>query len=1128
MNDIHLKISYNNNNSSELSNSLTNVEAELKQSHWSYLCVENENNNNNIIIIGFWEMVGQVFRGLFGGENMTSKKNLDSAFKEILDHNKEFIDNEQLNKIKSIAQFVGLTDSLENKKNREKKLNIKGITEVTKFLSEVQEELNQKKTLNSFTATPFQANTVQASIPEEEPKKETQTPEVTAETQQLEKSSEKAIPKEDLQAFELSQKLSKKSPSAFPEDHPSKSPHDDLKETQEEIKGKRVAESEEEILLETFKFDQSDDSKLEGKKENTSDLHEKTPVEPENIVQKEDQAALEPDHPINEPLIETEPALKVDLDPYGSTKIKLEENNQGSSSLTKLLWGGIAVGVSLFVARYFAFPHQTTSLPLSNRDTNDWYQNFQREHEITHIFTLIDSSSVAREIIDLIDFSRVFLPSQDASANILEEKPDSAPSLASQVDFAISLGKEVDEGLSLLNLNPSLINGKLSLFSSMPDMKNKLSEYPERIEDAITSAISDKRASLASYQVNSENTQNIVLLDVAKQLFAMNRGHKLINKILDLYFSPDITPKDVIVFQQIIEAASESQTFEKDIHFQIRDKLKDMKRQMQQYNFMSVDNYRGVNYLSLKRIARKSETLMDNYFDPQFSEFPNREVHDLVWAYKSATDKSEFQEIENKLLNLKDFSTLDRAISELIFNSNQNDVPFDFREPIILHDGIEKLTNHLLEDNSGHNFLKAILKQHIIYPQRDDLLKLINTAIEKSPQTISELFFKSDGLDFSEKVLLRTIVSNAIFEKRINGDRILTLLHSNFINDKSSHDNDYYDNLLNVQKLIAEIPNSETKTTLLNALDDSLKQAHPARRSFFNYKSVTNPDMLRNSYNEIAQIIDSGQNLEQIDLLLSKVISSNHENEIPNFQQIFKEESEYRIHNLISKLIEKGSGSNTIVALTKLLFDPNYSGLTLSGPDPSELMLKNAQLIEKAIEYGDQSTIQNIDITLAEIIADKTLTFTYINTDKSVVELQNNGLFFKKLPLEGIFRSLFKNHDKLKQFREVPGYTLDLVFHRYRNCNNHFLIHMENSLNLDIIKYAIDQLPEEKKEVIQDELISPYGVMAKTYPNLSEFYKMLGKGNNEKILELAMQRQPLSPNAKLEFDEIILSSENTF
>jgi hypothetical protein len=152
------KINYNNINANEVSNSLSQVENKLKKSSWSYLCIQHEGDVINITVVGLWTKLGQVIGSWFGKEDKTLKKSIDNAFSEILRHNKDLIDKEQLDKVQSIAHHAHLiTISLDKKENQTIEAVAKDINKVADFLKEKKIVLeNPPLLVKTFTALPIQ------------------------------------------------------------------------------------------------------------------------------------------------------------------------------------------------------------------------------------------------------------------------------------------------------------------------------------------------------------------------------------------------------------------------------------------------------------------------------------------------------------------------------------------------------------------------------------------------------------------------------------------------------------------------------------------------------------------------------------------------------------------------------------------------------------------------------------------------------------------------------------------------------------------------------------------------------------------------------------------------------------
>lgn len=490
MNNLSNKINSKYDTHENFSFALEKVESRLTNSNWSYLCVETDGTNENIVVVGFWTKITQVVGSWFGEEDMTSQSKIDNAFSKILENNKSYMGDKDIKRVINIAKSVHLI------KLDEKEKTIKTVASdihgVADFLTKPTTQQKSPEIPLAFThnATHFTPVT-----PEQQNVLEDPNVSLIATSIPQERINEHIM-----HVAEASLQLNEIETSDTNEQEISLTPSQTV---DDEID----IDSE---LIHDLELD-APESDLPKSLDSTSQPEVAKIVTKENLEKSQ---------------IEEKPSPQQEISKEEAPK-ETQILEQEGITLKSILWGGIAIGVSLVASRYL-FPaleplrdldnplssqpnshHFTPGTTLTDTPRPTFWEEFKEDHRFYQIQsygdTIAEQMENVQEVIDAFSESKtIHLPiggtNVEESISIgIKSIIDSNQNISPNFDSDISS----DQFVKIISNNPeiaaSLFNPKAEKLISVADLtaikhsislslKNQ-SVSPIKIRDMLTAII---------------------------------------------------------------------------------------------------------------------------------------------------------------------------------------------------------------------------------------------------------------------------------------------------------------------------------------------------------------------------------------------------------------------------------------------------------------------------------------------------------------------------------------------------------------------------------------------------------------------------------------------------------------
>jgi hypothetical protein len=1083
----NLTINYHNANANEITNSLIQVDNKLKKSTCAYLCVQQEGDVTSITVVGLWTKLGQVVGSWFGKEDKTSEKNLDKAFSEILAHNKDLIGKEQFDKIQSISRHAHLISISDNKKNQTIEAVAKDIHKVADFLREKESILEESinSSTKSFKAIPIQEIKENIVIQlEEAPLKE--------DTVFMPTATPDPIPQAIIEEKALSEESDKEavlSSTIFPKisENLKDSSEIGLQDYQEDHKQHLTQQNDEE----------NPDFPLEN-----LIMSENNPSEENPTLQEKQKEMWQP---------KSEISLHPDL-----------KTEQKESSYKNFLLAGTVIAITTLVAHYFTpnflqdifssssdFFNKTSksitnSLSHATMPNDDWHKN--------HIFIPIKGTSTSvQEGLSVDELQSLQNRTVNPSISLtIKEKQKEAESQSIKSEAKINLmTKQIAEATARIE---AAIQTKeiVSIKELFPDLLTIAETNPQLVENVLLKALeSDEWETLKLSNIRSLPSKNEkTYLEVAEELFARGKGEAIVEKAFNLYLKLDKNSKNIFFLQQILETAIENNLFNKDLEKKLSVELSG---ELERTDSFAYSN-QVLDYHFPLRLVEKL-----HHEDYWLEFFPKNSVRDLILSYIFARDPNKLPLIENSLMKSSQFSEIDHEIANLLFDKSN-----------AIHARDQKLINHLIDNNSGHETLNKILENNLDSESSNFMIDVINC----SPQLIADFFVDDQKLTFTKRVSLQELISIAISENKLNSE-IIAEAFSKAIENKKLNDHI----LRSIQTITQKLPDGAIKNALSNQIEEKLeiiKRVYSIDfdKALFAYKTSADTEVLKMQFQKISKLINSADQyvLEEIDKSLAKTIMENKELMFKNSNEIFNHDNEYSIYHLAIQLIKKGEenenpysmnnifmklkgeklgikgiGKETASAIAKIFMDPKFEKFTSS----------NKKFLIDACKTKSLKIIEYIDVDLATHLS------SLSSTDFKYIE--------EKVTLTEFTDVFFANADEFITSKEY-SFLLDLTISNYCARNKPTVLQdVKYSQSVTILISAIKNLPEKFKHIIaRDILQRSAGINMRTleFPEFSKLYELLNR--DQSILNFAKEglKDPyITPNARKEFEKIVNKNE---
>ncbi|HEV8052390.1 MAG TPA: hypothetical protein VGP47_07840 [Parachlamydiaceae bacterium] len=621
---------------------------------------------------------------------------------------------------------------------------------------------------------------------------------------------------------------------------------------------------------------------------------------------------------------------------------------------------------------------------------------------------------------------------------------------------------------------------------------------PEKIEVMLVTTLEiDKKMPIAA---NFKSDQKVYFVDIANKLFKMQKGEMIVEKVLELYFSPDINPENVVFLQQILESA-----IEKGI---CRDKISEALSNRLYLVIKKPKRNRDFIYTaeeaSLNKLAKMLESRVPGSMGGYIFYLEVDEIKEAIWDLKSS------QKGDNKVLNLinknANLNEIDNQIAEELFTN----VNYGTKN---LDDNFVQITNSLFKKDSGYQILRMVLKSHSKGEESPILKEILLNAINNFPTIITKGLL-SDKFAFAERIFLQEM----ILESASNED--LELYADSFKNFISSDNKISQQNIQILQKFTDQLPDTLQKIVLgqkISTLDSS-----PLQKHFFNYKS--DAKTLNASYEAISNAISSLTNndldkIKELDKFLSQLIADNQESKLPN-SEIFDENNTSNVFNLIQQLHEKGPVTSTLKSLTKSFLDPNLSHLASA----------NLNLITNLIKVSSKESIGVIHKILGLELFRRVSPAKFNDNWKkdSFVNFKQ----FESDNLNKILRTSLNRYNEIGTEIEEQDYFMNWALKDYLDIDQTQLSIIKNPSSAEMIKTCIELLPSKSRNLFIETLLETYRlsdhgfIKDSAFPSLHEFYEQVDGDNKKEILDLALREylNTKSENARGEFEKIITSA----